>query len=60
MSAHADAGEIARWLRGFTAPPSVTFLVHGEPGPLETLKDSIEREFGWHVRIPTYRETVEL
>ena len=31
MSAHADAGEILRWLKGFTAPPQMTFIVHGEP-----------------------------
>jgi metallo-beta-lactamase family protein len=31
MSAHADSQEILRWLRGFSAPPKRTFLVHGEP-----------------------------
>ena len=33
MSAHADAGEIMRWLSGFVRPPSMTYLVHGEAGP---------------------------
>ena len=33
MSAHADANEIMRWLGGFTRPPALTCLVHGEPGP---------------------------
>jgi metallo-beta-lactamase family protein len=60
MSAHADAGEIERWLSGFTKAPAVTFLVHGEPGPLESLKGGIERRFGWNVRIPDYRESVDL
>ena len=32
MSAHADANEIMRWLGGFTRPPALTCLVHGEPG----------------------------
>jgi metallo-beta-lactamase family protein len=60
MSAHADAAEIARWLSGFRTPPTTTFLVHGEPGPLETLKHSIEQRFGWNVRIPDYRESIEI
>ena len=37
MSAHADAGEIMRWLSGFTRPPAMTYLVHGEPCALEAL-----------------------
>ena len=30
MSAHADADEILRWLSGFSRPPEMTYLVHGE------------------------------
>ena len=44
MSAHADANEILRWLRGFKRPPSLTCLVHGEPAPMDALKSRIERE----------------
>lgn len=60
MSAHADSGEIMRWLGGFRKAPSVTFLVHGEPGPMDTLKARIERELQWTVRTPAHQETVEL
>jgi metallo-beta-lactamase family protein len=60
MSSHADAAEIERWLSGFDAPPTTTFLVHGEPGQLEALKQNIEYRFGWDVRIPDYRESIEL
>jgi metallo-beta-lactamase family protein len=60
MSAHADAGEIMRWLGGFKTAPSVTFLVHGEPGPMDALKARIERELKWNVRTPAHQETVEL
>jgi len=60
MSAHADSSEIARWLSGFTAPPSMTLLVHGEPGPMQTLQASIEHSLGWQVHIPAYRESIEL
>jgi metallo-beta-lactamase family protein len=60
MSAHADAGEIMQWLRGFTRAPGITYLVHGEPPAQAALKDRIERELGWRVRIPEYLERVPL
>jgi metallo-beta-lactamase family protein len=60
MSAHADSREILRWLRGFKAPPRTTFLVHGEPGPMETLRGSIVKELGWNVHLPQWREQVTL
>ena len=60
MSAHADCNEIMRWLGGFTTPPSLTCLVHGEPGPMDTLKARIERELHWTVRTPAHQEKIEL
>jgi metallo-beta-lactamase family protein len=60
MSAHADANEIMRWLSGFTRPPALTCLVHGEPDPMDTLKARIERELGWMVRTPAHQEKLEL
>ena len=60
MSAHADQREILRWLRNFTRPPRMTYLVHGEPGPMTTLKGVIETELGWSVHMPALGESVEL
>jgi metallo-beta-lactamase family protein len=60
MSAHADANEILRWLGGFSRPPATTFLVHGEPEPMDTLKRRIEQELGWRVHTPVHQETVGL
>jgi metallo-beta-lactamase family protein len=60
MSAHADQREILRWLRGFTRPPRMTYLVHGEPGPMTTLGQVIERELGWRTHMPALGERVEL
>ncbi len=60
MSAHADAGEIMRWLSGFTRPPAMTYLVHGEPAPLDALAGRIARERQWPVRIAKYLERVDL
>jgi metallo-beta-lactamase family protein len=60
MSAHADADEIMQWLRGFTRPPSITHLVHGEPMALEALKARIEKELGWSVHVAEYQEQVTI
>ncbi len=60
MSAHADAGEIVRWLSGFARPPAATYLVHGEPVALQTLSARLAREPGWPVQVAKYLETVEL
>jgi metallo-beta-lactamase family protein len=60
MSAHADAGEIMRWLSGFTRPPSMTYLVHGEPSSLTALETSIKSKLGWPVHVATYLERVPL
>jgi metallo-beta-lactamase family protein len=60
MSAHADVEEVVRWLSGFSEPPATTFLVHGEPGPMAALEQRIAQQLGWRVRVPEYRESVEL
>jgi metallo-beta-lactamase family protein len=60
MSAHADAGEIMRWLSGFVRPPSMTYLVHGEDGPLQALAGRIAVERRWPVHIAKYLERVDL
>jgi metallo-beta-lactamase family protein len=60
MSAHADAGEIMRWLSGFQRPPSMTYLVHGEPPALQALRGRVQEERGWPVHVATYLERVEL
>jgi metallo-beta-lactamase family protein len=60
MSAHADSNEIHRWLAGFTRPPRITFIVHGEPVAMEALGASIHERLGWATRMPEYGETVVL
>jgi metallo-beta-lactamase family protein len=60
MSAHADSQEILRWLGGFTKPPQLTFIVHGEPIAMEALDAAIHERLGWATKIPDYRETVVL
>ena len=47
LSAHADAGEILRWLSGFKRPPKKTFIVHGEPHAADALRLRIKDKLGW-------------
>jgi metallo-beta-lactamase family protein len=60
MSAHADQNEIMRWLGGFSRPPAITYLVHGEPPAQEALRTRIEKELGWTTHVPEYREQVAI
>ncbi len=60
MSAHADADELMRWLSGFTRPPKLTCVVHGEPQAADIFADRIRRERGWPVVVPEYLQSVEL
>lgn len=60
LSAHADSGEIVRWLRTFKKPPARTYLVHGEPVPQDTLKATIGKTLGWTAHIPQHGEKVEV
>lgn len=60
LSAHAGKSELLRWLSGFQAPPKQTFLVHGEPVALSSLKDAITSQYHWPVTIPEYLQTIDL
>jgi metallo-beta-lactamase family protein len=60
LSAHAGKSELLQWLSGFTAPPRQTFLVHGEPVALNSLRDAVTAQFKWPVTIPAYLQTFDL
>ncbi len=60
MSAHADAGEIIRWLRTFPRAPKTTYLVHGEIVAQEALKARMVKELGWNVEIPAHGQKADL
>lgn len=59
-SAHADAGEIMSWLRGFITPPKRTFVVHGEPDAADALRHRIADELHWQVCTPDYLQSFAL
>jgi metallo-beta-lactamase family protein len=60
MSAHADYGEIMRWLSGFTRAPRTTYLVHGEPQALDALAARITSELRWPVHVAAHLERVAI
>jgi metallo-beta-lactamase family protein len=60
MSAHADAAEIMRWLSGFSHPPNMTYLVHGEPPALSALSARIASEKRWPVQVAKHGERVDI
>jgi metallo-beta-lactamase family protein len=60
MSAHADAGEIMRWLKGFTRAPRMTYLVHGDPAALDALAARIARELRWPVHVAQHLQRVAI
>lgn len=60
LSAHADRGEILRWLAGFRRPPRMTYVVHGEPAAATSLSTLLAEKVGMHARPARDGESVTL
>jgi metallo-beta-lactamase family protein len=60
MSAHADRGEILRWLGTLASAPRRLCLVHGEPRPMDALKALIHERLSWTPHTPSHGETIDL
>ncbi|MGH7794337.1 MAG: MBL fold metallo-hydrolase RNA specificity domain-containing protein [Candidatus Binatia bacterium] len=60
FSAHADQGEILRWLRTFKKPPTMTYVVHGEPPAAHALAEVIRKRLKWKVEIAKHQQVVPL
>ncbi len=62
FSAHADWGEVLKWLEGMQtgAPPRRTFLTHGEPEAANAMAGHIREKFGWETEVPKYGDRFEL
>jgi metallo-beta-lactamase family protein len=60
LSAHADRGQIMRWLRTAPKPPRRTFVVHGEPTGSASLRERIATELKWDAVVPEYLQEIEL
>ncbi len=59
FSAHADADELAAWLRP-VAPPETAYVVHGEPQAAAALADRLGDDLGWHAVVPAQGERVRV
>jgi metallo-beta-lactamase family protein len=60
FSAHADQGEILRWLKCFKKPPKKTFVIHGEPAASAALAALVSERLKWPTEIPRYSERIVL
>lgn len=60
FSAHADQGEILRWLGTFPKPPRMTYIVHGEPAAANGLAEVIRERLKWTVEIAKFSQKVAL
>jgi len=60
LSAHADQGEILRWLAGFRRPPRQTWVVHGEPGPASALAALVREKLGWSAAVAEDGQEIDL
>ena len=60
LSAHADRDALLGWLANFRAAPRQCWVVHGEPLAAHSLRDEIERRYGWRAAVPAPRQTVEI
>ena len=60
FSAHADQGEILRWLRTFKKAPQMTYVVHGEPPAAGGLAEVIRERLNWKVEVARYQQKIML
>lgn len=59
FSAHADQGELIRWLGGFDYLPQVC-LVHGEASAQKALQEAIDKQLGIKVDIAEPEQEIDL
>ena len=60
FSGHADAAELLAWMGTSPSTPGAVYVTHGEPDAADSLRARIERELGWHARVPEHLERVSL
>jgi metallo-beta-lactamase family protein len=60
LSAHADYGELLRWLGSFPRPPKKVWLVHGEPQAAQSLRQKITDQLHWDADAAQYLQQITL
>ena len=56
-SAHADAEQLQAWLRTLPSAPDQVYVVHGEAGAADALRQRIEHGLGWRALVPEHGAT---
>jgi metallo-beta-lactamase family protein len=60
LSAHADQGELMRWIEPLAPSLRRVFLVHGEPQQSETLAELIRAKYGLEVTLPARGQSFDI
>ncbi len=60
FSAHADKGELFRWVSGLRKPPKHLFVTHGESDASQHFADFLREKAGWNISVPGYQDEVNL
>jgi metallo-beta-lactamase family protein len=53
-SSHADSEQLMTWLRRLPQPPGQVYVVHGEIGASDALRQRIEHQLHWRARVPEH------
>jgi metallo-beta-lactamase family protein len=60
LSGHADQPELLQWLASAPAPPRSVYLVHGEPEPLDALRQRIEHSLRIPAHVAEHEQSISL
>ncbi len=60
ISAHADYGEILKWLEECNIGPKRVFVTHGEAVASDELRRRLIDKFGWHAMVPDHGQIVQI
>lgn len=60
LSAHADQGELLKWMGGIRNIPEKVFLLHGEAAVIDTFSSKIYDTFNWKCALPELFQTIEI
>ena len=56
-SAHADRTQLLAWLQSLKRAPDQVYIVHGERGASDALRQDIEHQLKWRARVPEHGST---
>ncbi len=56
-SAHADASQLLAWLGSMPQAPDQVYVVHGEAGAADALRQRIKHQLGWRALVPEHGST---